>query len=401
MNRPPLPGESPASPPLFTVLSLLWLAGVTIRMPLLAVPPVIPLIHDDLHMSETQVGLLIGIPLSMFALGAIPGSLLIARFGVLVVATCGLAIVSMASAARAAVTDIWTLYAATLVMGFGVAIFQPAFPTLVRIWAPSRAWLANAAGTNGMLMGVTITAALSIPVVLPLVGQSWRYDLLVWSVPGLLTTLFYIVAAPRRRSGTAGRPPAASLWMPNWRSRELWLLGIGLGANNALFFASNAFVPDYLTHTGRGDMIGVTLGWLNGAQLIGTFMMLFMSERLQRGSWPFTIFGPVTVLGILGIVLCDGVWVVVSAAAAGLGAAVTFIVTFGLPAILSPPGEVHRMAGGMFTISYGFAVVVPVLCGAFWDLTGLPWTSFVPMVLCAIGMTVFGAVLTRQSARPQ
>jgi hypothetical protein len=37
MNRPPLPDESPASPPLFTVLSLLWLAGVTIRMPLLAV----------------------------------------------------------------------------------------------------------------------------------------------------------------------------------------------------------------------------------------------------------------------------------------------------------------------------------------------------------------------------
>ena len=31
----------------------------------------------------------------------------------------------------------------------------------------------------------------------------------------------------------------------------LWLLGITLGANNALFFAANAFVPDYLTSTGR------------------------------------------------------------------------------------------------------------------------------------------------------
>src|ERR1044071_9513625 len=118
MNRPISPGAVEPSPPLWFVLVLLWLAGSAIRIPLLAVPPVIPLIHDDLHMSETQVGLLIGIPLSMFALAAIPGSLLIARFGVLVVATCGLAIVSLASAARAAVTDIWTLYAATLVMGF-------------------------------------------------------------------------------------------------------------------------------------------------------------------------------------------------------------------------------------------------------------------------------------------
>ena len=412
MNRSPIPGESPvsspvvtkpgespASPSIVTVLSLLWLAGAAIRIPLLAVPPVIPLIHDDLHMSETQVGLLIGMPLSMFALAAIPGSLLIARFGVLVVATCGLAIATLASAARAAVTDIWALYAATLVMGFGVAIFQPAFPTLVRIWSPARAWLANAVSTNGMVMGVTFTAALSIPVVLPLTGQSWRYDLLIWSVPGLVTTLLYIVAAPRSRTGTAGRPAAASQWMPNWRSRELWLLGIALGTNNALFFATNAFVPDYLTHTGRGGMIGVTLGWLNGAQVIGSFVMLFMAERLQRGTWPFTIFGPVALAGVLGIVLCDGVWVVISAAAAGLGAAVTVIVTFGLPAILSPRGEVHRMAGGMFTMSYTIAVIVPVLCGACWDLTGLPWTAFMPIAAGAVIMTIFGTMLTSQKAR--
>ena len=64
----------------------------------------------------------------------------------------------------------------------------------------------------------------------------------------------------------------------------------------------------------------------------------------------------------------------------------TFIVTFGLPAILSPPGDVHRMAGGMFTISYTIAVIVPIVCGACWDLTGLPWTSFMPMALCAAAL---------------
>ena len=51
------------------------------RMTLLVTPPVIPQLHDELHMSETQVGLLIGLPLAMLAVAAIPGSLLIARFG--------------------------------------------------------------------------------------------------------------------------------------------------------------------------------------------------------------------------------------------------------------------------------------------------------------------------------
>ena len=91
MNRSEPPGEVRATPSLFVILPLLWLAGAAIRIPLLAVPPVIPLIHDDLHMSETQVGLLMGLPLAMFALAAIPGSLLIARFGVLAVAISGLA----------------------------------------------------------------------------------------------------------------------------------------------------------------------------------------------------------------------------------------------------------------------------------------------------------------------
>ena len=250
MNLQPTPGESPTTPHLFTVLALLWLAGAAIRIPLLAVPPVIPLIHDDLHMSETQVGLLMGMPLIMFALAAVPGTLLIARFGVLLVATVGLAVATLASAARSVAVDIWTLYAATLLMGFGVAIFQPAFPTLVRLWAPSRAWLANAVSTNGMLMGVTFTSALSIPVVLPLVGESWRLDLLIWAAPGFVATVLYLVAAPRAREASHAGPPR-SRW-PDWRSPQLWVLGITLGTNNALFFASNAFVPDYLTSGGRG-----------------------------------------------------------------------------------------------------------------------------------------------------
>jgi hypothetical protein len=48
----------------------------------------------------------------------------------------------------------------------------------------------------------------------------------------------------------------------------------------------------------------------------------------------------------------------------------------------------------MFTISYSIAVVVPIVCGALWDLTALPWTSFVPMVACGIALTVFGVMLT-------
>src|SRR5512143_3916405 len=94
------PGARPALPNFFLVLSLLWLAGLAMRLPLLVVPPVLPLIHDDLRMSETQVGALIGMPLTMFALAAIPGSLLIARFGAMRIAVAGLFLTALAAASR-------------------------------------------------------------------------------------------------------------------------------------------------------------------------------------------------------------------------------------------------------------------------------------------------------------
>lgn len=394
MNRPTAPGASLASPQLFSILALLWLAGSSIRLPLLVVPPVIPLIHDDLHMSETQVGLLVGMPLTMFAIAAVPGSLLIARLGVLSVATIGLAITALASAARAFAVDVWTLYAATALMGFGIAIVQPALPTLARAWAPARAWLATAVYTNGMLIGATLGSALTIPLMLPLVGGSWRHDILAWAVPGFAIALLYAVAAPHPKTVPSAAMSAPRRWMPDWTSPLIWLLGATLGTNNALFFACNAFVPDYLTSAGRGAMIGAVLAWLNGSQIIASFVLLAMAEKIQRKSWPFIVFGPLTVVGLVGIAAADGIWLVVSAIVVGFASALTFIVTFGLPATLSPPDDVHRMAGGMLTISYTIAVIVPTLCGAVWDVTGIPWTAFVPIGICGAALTIFGTLLT-------
>src|SRR5580704_2307414 len=107
---------------LIRLMFVLWLAGVAMRMTILAMPPVIPQVHAELHMSETQVGLLIGLPLALFAIAAVPGSLLIARLGTGLAVMLGMTIAALAGGARGAAVDVWTLYAATIVTGFGIAI---------------------------------------------------------------------------------------------------------------------------------------------------------------------------------------------------------------------------------------------------------------------------------------
>jgi hypothetical protein len=49
----------------------------------------------------------------------------------------------------------------------------------------------------------------------------------------------------------------------------------------------------------------------------------------------------------------------------------------------------------MFTISYSCAVIIPTLSGALWDLTGIPWTVFVALSVCALAQTILGVALSR------
>ncbi len=124
-------------------LALLWLAGNGMRITILAVPPVISDIHNDLGMTATQVGILSGLPIVLFAAAAVPGSLLIARLGALAALTMGLLATALGSALRGAADNLIWLYAATVLTGLGVAIIQPAMPPLVRAWAPQRIGLAT------------------------------------------------------------------------------------------------------------------------------------------------------------------------------------------------------------------------------------------------------------------
>ena len=381
---------------LLKLLCLLWLTGVSMRITILAVPPVIPLIHGELHLSEAQVGFLVSLPLLMFALAAVPGALLVHRLGTFRTLTIGMLITAAAAAGRGGAINVWTLFAATFVMGFGVAIMQPALPALVREWMPQRVALGAATSTNGLVMGGTLAPALTTLLVLPLVGHSWRLDLVAWSAPVLATALVFMLLAPRRAVPPLADAPAVGRWWPDWKDPLVWLLGLTFGANNSMYFGANAFVPDYLVSHGRADLIGAALVALNGAQLVATLLLIPVAARLQHWrSLPYLLFGPISFLSAMGFVFSSGAWIVVFAASIGFSTAITFAVMLSLPPMLSKPGDVHRTAAGMFTISYSCAVIVPTLSGALWDLTGIPWTVFVALSVCALAQTVLGVALSR------
>lgn len=385
----------------FKFLCLLWLVGMSTRITILAVPPVLPLIRADLRMTETEVGLLIGLPVLTWALAAIPGSLLIARLGATFTVAAGLALTGLAAAGRGAAPDVWLLYATTMLMGCGIAVMQPALPTLVREWVPHRIGLGTAVSSNGMMVGVAAAPALAIPFVLPLLDQSWRLTLLWWAVPVLALAFAFPLLAPRQLDATTTEIGVPRRWWPDWKNPLIWLLGLTFGGNNSLYYGTNAFLPDYLAAVGHADLTGAALGFMNGSQFVASLLLLVAADRLQNRAWPYLMFGPTALLGVVGVMFGNGLWLVASAALIGFSLAVSFVVTLALPPVLSPPGDVHRMSAGMFTVSFSCAVIVPIICGALWDLTGRPWTAFLLLLLCPVLLTVLGFRLSLHAAAKQ
>jgi CP family cyanate transporter-like MFS transporter len=392
-------GSSSAGPSLgrlIQLLCLLWLAGVALRMTILAMPPVIPLVHAELHMSETQVGLLVGLPLALFALAAVPGSLLVARIGAKRAVVLGMTIAGIASGARGAAFDIWTLYAAVIATGFGIAITQPAMPALVRQWLPDRIGLGTVGYTSGMLIGATFSSVLTIPFILPWTGGSWRLDLLFWAVPAVLIVPLFALFSPKSTTPLTLEKTFGARWWPDWKNPLIWFLGLTLGGNNSSFFSTNAFLGDYLASLGKADQLGSALAWLNGAQIIAPVLLIVMAKQAERRAWPYLIFGPALLASFLAMIFVPtDLGITIAAAFVGFTTAMTFPTVLALPPLLVAPADVPRTAAGMFTISYTTAIIIPTISGALWDATGQAWTAFVPLCVCAVALTVFGALVTQ------
>ncbi len=362
------------------LLALLWLIGIALRLAILAVPPVIPALRDEFHLSGTEIGILTGVPIVVFGVAALVGSRLVARIGVVAAVIAGLLLTAAGSAGRGGASHVMSLLVATVVMGAGVAVTQPAIPALVGRWLPDRIVLATGVYTNGLLMGEILPVAL-FPVLFPALGGSWRATFVLWAIPIAAIALLVLLMAPRQQRA---RADTSSRWWPDWPARDLWRLGLIFGGVGPLYFASNAFLPGYLGEAGRSDLISPALTALNLGQFPASLLLMGFARRVESRAWPFVLAGVIGLAGLAGVAATASMVTVASAAVLGFAAGAAFALGLTLPPLLSTPGEVARVSAAMFTISYAITVLVSVLCGAVWDLTGTARFAFQPIAFAVL-----------------
>jgi CP family cyanate transporter-like MFS transporter len=359
-TTPPPPAK------LLPVAVLLWLAGVYLRIPVLVAPPLAPFISDELALTQALTGALTTLPILMLAIGSMPGSLAIARIGPRNTLALAMVIMVIGSAGRGLMPDTLTLMIASAVMGIGVSMMQPSLPALLPRWLePHHLALGSAIYMNGMLMGEFIGAGITLPVLMPLLDNSWRATLVAWSLPALLVAAALFL--PKR---DRAKPVRKVAWLPDWHNPLTLRIGLLLGLSGSLFFGLNAYMGNLLQHQSQFDKLPDALFWYNLAQVFASLIMLKMARYWVGRRGVIATLASISLLGAIGAVMLTGWWSIVSATLMSLVAGMLLILLVAIPPLVVSSAETGRLSAGTFLVGYTVAFCVPMLGGVVADWTG-------------------------------
>lgn len=360
---------------------VLWLVGLYMRLTLLVMAPLGTFIAHDLNLSHTVMGALTTVPVLMLALGGVVGTWVITRLGAQQTLVAAVALMALGSMARAVSIEAGFLLSMTALMGLGLAVMQTVLPTLVRAWTPHKIAFATALYMNGLLMGEVLAAGFTLPVVMPLLNNSWRWSLWAWSFPPLLIAVLVAFIMPRvARIQHVER----SNWLPNFKDPLVWSLGLVMGCSSTLFFGLNAYMAVLLEQRQEADMISLSLLIFNTAQIAASVLAIRYAARWVGQAQPLWAATLMALLGTLWFGLGWGWSAIIAGFMVSLATGVVLILMVSLPAFLTRSEHTAAFTAGMFTVGYGLAFMIPTLGGWLVDQWGDARWVLLPMVIIAL-----------------
>lgn len=381
---------------------LIFLVGINLRTLLLGVPPILPLISHDLHLSYTETGLITSLPTLVMGAASLPTGFLIGRLGGRTMVAFGLLLLAVGGALRAFWPAALPLYFFTAVLSLGSTFAQTAIPTLVRQWFSAHIGFATALYIDGLVTGETLGAVIALPLLGWLGHDAWPASFVFWSIPVAITLLLWLWLAPAVSVKRAAQParrdvpvaePAGTRSTHNPTFVNALGLGLLLGGAQLIYFGLNTWTSSYNLETGAAALTPLTLGALNAAQLPTSLVATLFADRLVGRRLPFIINGALWLVALIGWiwspVVLEPLW------AAVLGGSTILFYTLGLalPALLVRQEEVAKLTGTMLTIGYIFSFFGPFIGGWLHDLTHIPAIVFLPMVFASGLVLVLSATL--------
>ncbi len=358
----------------------------------------VPLIHGELGLSGTQLGVLLSVFYYSYVAAMVPAGWLGERYGAHRVLAAGIAIWSVATLLTGFATGFWSLLLWRLLLGVGESA---GFPCSSQLFA-SQLRLGQIDMANGV-MGFSYLVGPAIGTVLggllmPVYG--WRVVFVVFGALSLLWIwpLLRIRLQPVVR--TVGELSAAAVPTFNLilKQRGLWGTSLGLFASNYNFYFILAWLPDYLVRE-RGFSMGVMAAVAGSAYLINAISALaagyVVAAWTRSGHSPnifyksLMAFAHITSMGaMIGMMVLPVGGCIACLCLFEIGVGLMSPGVYAIAQIIAGPSATGRWVGVQNACGNLAGVLAPMLTGILLDVTG----HFSSAFILAGGLNVLGLV---------
>ena len=368
----------------YTLLMFIWFS----------LPAYLTTIIDDVGLSGTEAGLLVGaVPLTYIPLALFSG-LAVDRIGPGRSLALGVAVYGIAQVGRSVASGFPALFALTILLGVGATAITFGLPKLVSVlFPPAETGLPSSIYLVGASLGSALVFSVGRPMLGPRLG-GWR-PLFFWSgVVALGYAVVWATVAWRAAIDASMTDTDAAFSLASVRTdldlvvsnRQLQLVVVVGTMYLLLNHGLQGWLPTLLESRGLGaTRAGQTTTLFVAALAVGVFVVPALADRLAVRRGAVAVCGGFIALGVAGVVVGGlGAVLVGGVVVAGIGAG-------GLsPLIRAIPTELEGIGAERTGAAVGFIFAVgeiggflgPVLIGTTRDLT----ESFVPgFAMLAVG----------------
>lgn len=369
----------------------LFIAGIVLiafnlRPAITSLGPLVGMIQEDVGLAHWSAGLLMSLPLIVFAVMSPLVPKIAARLTNERTLMIGLTFLLIGISIRSIPMPFF-LFTGTLLAGMGISIGNVLLPAVVKERFPKKFGLMTSVYSTSMGLVASLASGLSVPLAVDL-NLGWQGAQIVWGLPvivGLILWSFLLKNNQNDKVVFQQKQSTHSNRM--WRSPLAWQIAIFMGFQSCLFYVTISWLPEILHSYG---MSMETAGWLlSFTQLVGlpaSFIIPVLAGRFQSQVTISLFLGMCAILGYSGLLAGSTFPIlIVSIILIGIALGGSFPLALSYIGLRARNAEQAAELSGMTqSTGYILAAVGPLLIGYLYDLTHL-WT--VPLMIL-IGISV-------------
>lgn len=387
----------------WTILGSASLLGFAMFSPMFCVPPMEHILKEELLLTHAQTSLLFSAPILMLAAVAIPAGLIADRIGVRKAASIGAIIIAVGTILRGTASDASSLLAFSFVYGVGLGWSFPSLPKLVSSWIPhEKAGVATGIFTAGLLIGVALPLAITMPLVFPLTN-TFQGVFFIWSIsPIAAAILWWTLVREPARNHVYGEPVARGniSFRQVLRNGNLWQVSVLLLLHNFFFYAWSGWTPTLMRMKGATpELAGLITSITPWVGIPTALLMPRLAYKLGVRK-PF--------LWIPSIALALASWQAMHIslpmswplmALVGVANLTRYATILALPVEIMPKEVAGVGSGLVLSIGYIGGIIGPLIGGRILDLTGSLDQSL--LVLTGVSIATAGVAFKLPETGPK